>query len=66
VVNKLHPHVLRASCATIAAAAGVPQHEIQLLLGHADPRTTAVYINSRELHQPGEKTAGQQITAGSG
>lgn len=38
-------HVLRGSCATIAAAADVPQHEIQLLLGHADPRMTAWYIH---------------------
>ena len=44
VVSKLHPHVLRASCATIAAADGVPHHEIQRMLGHADPRTTAGYI----------------------
>jgi site-specific recombinase XerD len=45
VWTRLHPHVLRGSCATIAAAAGVPQHEIQLLLGHDDPRTTAGYID---------------------
>ena len=43
VVNNLHPHVFRASCATIAAAAGAPLVEIQRLLGHADPRTTAGY-----------------------
>lgn len=47
---RLHPHVLRGSCATIAAAAGVPPHEIQLLLGHEDLRTTAGYIHhQREL-----------------
>jgi site-specific recombinase XerD len=52
VWTRLHPHVLRGSCATIAAAAGVPQHEIQLLLGHADPRTTAGYIHGqRELDE---------------
>jgi site-specific recombinase XerD len=44
VWTRLHPHVLRGSCATIAAAAGVPPHEIQLLLGHEDLRTTAGYI----------------------
>jgi integrase/recombinase XerD len=44
VVGSLHPHVFRASCATIAAAAGEPLVEIQRLLGHADPRTTDGYI----------------------
>ena len=44
LVNNLHPHVFRASCATIAAAAGEPLAEIQRLLGHADPRTTTGYI----------------------
>jgi site-specific recombinase XerD len=54
VWTRLHPHVLRGSCATIAAAAGVPPHEIQLLLGHEDLRTTAGYIqHQRELdHNP--------------
>lgn len=47
VVDRMHPHVLRASCATIAAENRVPQHEIQRLLGHADPRTTAGYIRHR-------------------
>jgi site-specific recombinase XerD len=44
LVASLHPHVFRASCATIAAAAGEPLVEIQRLLGHADPRTTTGYI----------------------
>lgn len=44
VTTNLHPHVFRASCATIAAAAGEPLVEIQRLLGHADPRTTTGYI----------------------
>lgn len=44
IVGNLHPHVFRASCATIAAAAGEPLVEIQRLLGHADPRTTDGYI----------------------
>jgi integrase/recombinase XerD len=44
IVSNLHPHVFRASCATIAATAGEPLIEIQRLLGHADPRTTSGYV----------------------
>lgn len=29
-------------------------HVVQDLLGHADPRTTRRYANSREMHQMGE------------
>jgi integrase/recombinase XerD len=45
VWERLHPHVLRHSAATLLAADGVPVHEIQQLLGHADLRTTQRYIH---------------------
>lgn len=45
VCRRMHPHVLRHSAATLLAADGVPPHEIQVLLGHADLRTTQRYIH---------------------
>lgn len=45
VHERMHPHVLRHSAATLLAADGVPPHEIQQLLGHADLRTTQRYIH---------------------
>lgn len=44
---KVHPHLLRHAHATIAFEAGVPLHEIQDGLGHADPRTTMRYNRHR-------------------
>lgn len=50
VWTHMHPHVLRHSAATVLAKAGVPPHEIQQMLGHADLRTTQRYIHhSNEL-----------------
>jgi integrase/recombinase XerD len=48
VWERLHPHVMRHSAATLLAADGVPLHEIQALLGHADLRTTQRYIHHAE------------------
>jgi len=41
----LHFHDLRHECATKALEAGVPLPYIQKLLGHADIKTTMVYLN---------------------
>lgn len=48
VWQHMHPHVLRGSVATIAAADNVPVPEIQRLLGHQDMRTTQRYIHASE------------------
>lgn len=45
VHERMHPHVLRHSAATLLAADNVPPSEIQALLGHADLRTTQRYIH---------------------
>jgi Phage integrase family len=57
------PHTLRRAFITSALDAGVPLRDVQEAASHADPRTTMRYENSRELHQAGEKPAGQQVTA---
>jgi site-specific recombinase XerD len=53
--KSVHPHVLRHSCAMSLLQAGVDTTVIALWLGHADVRSTDAYVNSQELHQPGEK-----------
>jgi integrase/recombinase XerD len=59
-------HTLRHSCAMNLLQAGNDVAVIALWLGHEQVSTTSIYLNSRELHHPGEKTAGQQIAAGFG
>lgn len=48
VWQRMHPHVLRHSAATLLAADKVPPHEIQRLLGHASLSTTQRYIHHAE------------------
>jgi integrase/recombinase XerD len=49
------PHMLRYSAATRWLEAGTGRDVVQALLGHVSPSSTARYINSQELHHPGEK-----------
>ena len=49
------PHTLRHSCAMSLLAQGVDTAVIALWLGHERVETTQIYVNSQELHQPGEK-----------
>ena len=43
VEKHIHPHSYRHSMATFLRNQGVPLDVVQLLLGHADPRTTQIY-----------------------
>ncbi len=43
VRKPIHPHTYRHSMATFLRNQGVPLDVVQLLLGHADPRTTQIY-----------------------
>ncbi|MEU9828543.1 tyrosine-type recombinase/integrase [Micromonospora chersina] len=45
--DRISPHSLRHSAATAALANGAALHEVQDLLGHADPRTTRRYDRNR-------------------
>jgi integrase len=50
-------HGLRHGAATLALAAGADLKIVQDQLGHSTVVLTAdTYTNSRELHQPGEKS----------
>lgn len=44
--KKLHPHVLRHSCAMSLLQAHVDTTVIALWMGHADPRSTAPYLHA--------------------
>ena len=62
-IARAHPHMLRHTYVTTMLDAGADLRDVQIAARHADPRTTMRYDNSRELHQAGEKPAGEQVTA---
>jgi integrase/recombinase XerD len=47
ICERMHPHVLRHTVATLLDEAGVPMQRIQQLLGHADIRQTELYAGHR-------------------
>jgi integrase/recombinase XerD len=49
IEKRIHPHSLRHSLCTHALAAGVPLHQVQDTMAHADPRTTQRYNRARHL-----------------
>jgi site-specific recombinase XerD len=48
-------HALRHSYVTHLVEFDYPEKFVSLQVGHAYASTTAIYTNSRELHQTGEK-----------
>ena len=54
-LSRFSPHTLRHACATRNYERGVDLVAIQQMLGHWHVGTTMRYVNSQELHQPGEK-----------
>ncbi len=55
LARAISPHQLRHAFGSNVADAGGTIDEIQDLLGHVSMSSSQVYVNSRELHQPGEK-----------
>lgn len=49
-MDKITPHALRRSCATIMAFLGMPTDLIRLMLGHEDLKTTQGYLMLNERH----------------
>jgi integrase/recombinase XerC len=50
----LDPHCLRYSFVTHLTEFGYPARFVQEQVGHASASTTEIYMNHRELHQPGD------------
>lgn len=48
VCERMHPHVLRHTAATLLDEAGIPMQRIQRQLGHADIRQTELYAGHRQ------------------
>ncbi len=48
-------HELRHTCLTRLREAGMALEAVQAQAGHASIESTRIYLNSRVLHQPGEK-----------
>ncbi len=47
-VEDTHPHRFRRTCATLAYRKGMPLEMVALMLGHADVKTTQIYLERSE------------------
>lgn len=64
VCERMHPHVLRHTTATLLDERGVPMQRIQRQLGHADIRQTELYAGHRqELEASPVYVIGQMLAA---
>ncbi len=52
--RRLSTHSLRHTAGTLGLRSGADLRQVQDLLGHADPKTTAIYahVNDRYAHNP--------------
>lgn len=48
VSHKISPHSMRVAAITSALDHGAPIHRVQIMAGHADPRTTTRYYRAGE------------------
>ena len=47
-IEKVHPHRLRRTAATMALRRGMPIEQVSLMLGHANLETTRIYARSTD------------------
>jgi site-specific recombinase XerD len=47
-IARMHPHMLRHTFVTTMLDAGVSLHDVQIVVRHADPRTTMRYDRARK------------------
>lgn len=45
-IEKVHPHRIRRTAATVALRRGMPIEQVSKMLGHEDLKTTTIYANS--------------------
>ena len=56
VLPVVHFHDLRHTGNNLTATAGANLRELMARMGHSSTRAALIYLNSRVLHQPGEKS----------
>lgn len=49
ITERVHPHILRHTAATLALEAGTPVEDVSALLGHRSIETTLRYIRNRDV-----------------